>query len=114
MRIACVMMKVGIAREKVVNIGRLSELAAAELFVASASREVRSFPPPHNAFVRPRHSRLSIVRLVDPKTRIITLPVLPLVQTKCVTRKVQDLHWRSYRDRIALHFCGSPTVYGTT
>lgn len=33
--------QVGIAKEKVVNIGRLSELAAAELFVASASRDVR-------------------------------------------------------------------------
>ena len=32
--------QVGIAKEKVVNISRLSELAAAELFVASAPREV--------------------------------------------------------------------------
>lgn len=38
-RVAC---QVGIAKEKVVNIGRLSEVAAAELFVASASREVQS------------------------------------------------------------------------
>lgn len=33
--------QVGIATEKVVNIERLSELAAAELFVASAPRKVR-------------------------------------------------------------------------
>lgn len=33
--------QVGIATEKVVNIDPLSELAAAELFVASAPREVR-------------------------------------------------------------------------
>lgn len=34
--------QVGIATEKVVNIDKLSELAAAELFVASAPREVRT------------------------------------------------------------------------
>lgn len=33
-------MQVGIAKEKVVNIGRLSDLVAAELFIASAPREV--------------------------------------------------------------------------
>ncbi|CAM9328661.1 unnamed protein product [Hapterophycus canaliculatus] len=38
--IVTVITQVGIANEKVVNIGRLSELAAAELFVASSPREV--------------------------------------------------------------------------
>lgn len=38
--IVTVVTQVGIAKEKVVNIGRLSELAAAELFVATAPREV--------------------------------------------------------------------------
>lgn len=52
--------QVGIAKEKVVNIGKLSELAAAELFVASAPREVRTvlfsvlvrpFPPKAQSLV---------------------------------------------------------------
>ncbi|CAM9157825.1 unnamed protein product [Ectocarpus sp. 6 AP-2014] len=38
--IVTVVTQVGIAKEKVVNIGRLGELAAAELFVASAPRKV--------------------------------------------------------------------------
>lgn len=36
-----VCVQVGIATEKVVNIDRLVDLAAAELFVASAPREVK-------------------------------------------------------------------------
>lgn len=36
--------QVGIAKEKIVNIGRLSDVTAAELFVASAPREVMAIP----------------------------------------------------------------------
>lgn len=38
-------LQVGIAKEKVVDIDRLSDLAAVELFVASAPREVRQALP---------------------------------------------------------------------
>ena len=63
--------QVGIAKEKVVSIGRLSELAAAELFVASAPREVCS-PLPAKAHTALVYS--TSVREIPPSVSYALLP----------------------------------------
>lgn len=89
--------QVGIAKEKVVNIGRLSELAAAELFVATAPREVRSaliLRNPTLAYLRypcPRHPP-SVLCALLPCEHAMTTPPSGTIFFETIFSEAREAH----------------------